>query len=727
MAAHDYDVIAAEVHRKALQNLTNEMAITLVRTSGSPIVTEAKDFSTCLLDAKPEHLGFSSYVLFHLGSSLIGTRMIDSLFVEDEIEPGDGWIVSDPHEGGAMHQGDVSVIMPTFYKGEHLGWSFANMHVLDVGGGGISGYAPGAHDVYQEGLRFPPVKIIREGAIDRAWADFIAANVRAPGPVLNDIRSMIAANNTATRKLTEIVDEFGLEKHREYCEINKDLTEQVLRERISGIPDGVYEAIDWNEFDGHDGPDLLLELKLKLEVSGSDIKFTYSGVPQIDAFVNSTEGAMLGQTMTGLVTMLAYGDLPINGGIWRPIEFDLGPRGTIVNAEPPAPVSNAHSEVGMRACKLTKAVLNQALSLSEDPVLRGRVAGQCQDGWPGGALFGNNQHGGVSVMFYVDNATGSGGGAQTVGDGQDSYGLTCMTGCGLADVETHEAADPVLFLWRNLIPNSGGPGQNHGGQAMEQAYAMHYTDMMGGVGFNATAQVPPIGFGGGFPASGGNFYPIRETNVTQLLAEGMLPTQARVKGKREATRSKITHLVVNRDDVFVSVSGGGGGLGDPLLRDPELVVAGVAAGYQTTKHVEEIYGVVVGADGALDAQATADRREAIRNARIGGGPREELRAPASLGVSVVAKDGDWACGSCGESLGSTDGNWREAGAVLSEEPIAERYAELEMLVRDRTESPRVMVREYCCPACAMSLSVDVVTAGLETLAAPQVGAAAAVA
>jgi N-methylhydantoinase B len=188
VATSDYDVIAAEVHRKALQNLTNEMAITLVRTSGSPIVTDAKDFSTCLMDTKPEHLGFASYVLFHVGSSLIGTQVIASLVGEDEIRPGDGWIVNDPHTGGAMHQGDVSVIMPTFYQGEHLGWSFSNMHVLDIGGVGISGYAPGAHDVYQEGLRFPPVRIIRDGAIDNEWEHFIAANVRAPGPVLNDIR-----------------------------------------------------------------------------------------------------------------------------------------------------------------------------------------------------------------------------------------------------------------------------------------------------------------------------------------------------------------------------------------------------------------------------------------------------------------------------------------------------------------------------------------------------------
>ena len=370
--------------------------------------------------------------------------------------------------------------------------------------------------------------------------------------MLNDIRSMIAANNTASRKLAEIVDEFGLEGHRAYCEINKDLSEQVLRERIDLLPDGVYEAVDWNEFDGHDGPDQLLEMRCRLEVDGTDMRFHYSGVPQIDAFVNSTEGPMFGQAMTAMMTSLVYGDLPINGGLWRPITVELGEPGTIVNSIPPAPVSNAHSEVGMRACKLAKAVLNQALSLSPDPTLRGRVAGQCQDGFPGSALFGANQHGGTSVIFYVDNASGSGGGAQTIGDGQDSYGLTCMTGCGLADVEVHEAADPVMFLWRKLIANSGGPGQMRGGQALEQAFAIRFSDAMGGPGFNACAEVPPIGFGGGYPASSGDFQPLSNTNISALIESGDQPTEERIQGTKVPTRSKMTHLVLARDDVFVT-------------------------------------------------------------------------------------------------------------------------------------------------------------------------------
>jgi N-methylhydantoinase B len=723
MSTPDYDVIAAEVHRKALQNLTDEMAITLVRTSGSPIVTESKDFSTCLMDTKPEHLGFSSYVLFHVGSSLIGTQIISELVADGDLRPGDGWVVNDPHTGGAMHQGDVSIIMPTFYGDEHLGWSFVNMHVMDVGGVGISGYAPGAHDVYQEGLRFPPVRIIRDGAIDSEWENFIAANVRAPGAVLNDIRSMVASNNTAAAKLHQIVDEFGLEKHHEYCEINKDLSEMVLRDRISKMPDGVYEAVDWNEFDGHEGPDRLLEMRLRLEVDGSDLRFSFSGVPQIDAFVNSTMGPMFGQAMTGLMTMLVYGDLPVNGGLWRPITVELGEPGTIVNSVPPAPVSNAHSEVGMRACKLAKDVLNQAMSLSDDPQLRAHIAGQHQDGFPGNALFGNNQHGGVSVVFYPDNAIGCGGGAQTIGDGQDAYGLTCTTGGGIPDVENHEGADPVLFLWKRLIANSGGAGQTRGGESLDQAYVIHYSDGMAGPGFNACAQVPPHGVGGGYPAGAGVFYPVRESNVADLLSKGIMPTMERLEGRTERVRSKLTHLVLARGDVFVATSGGGGGVGDPLLRSPDLVADDVIAGYVTHGHAREIYGVVLGADDRPDAEATADRRLEIRRERIGGDPAKELTAPPSIGVSLTRADGAWSCASCDERLADADGNWRD-GSVCRESPIAERYEQLEQVVRERLEPPIVVIREHFCPSCAASLGVDVTAEDLERLPAAQALSAA---
>jgi N-methylhydantoinase B len=297
-----------------------------------------------------------------------------------------------------------------------------------------------------------------------------------------------------------------------------------------------------------------------------------------------------------------------------------------------------------------------------------------------------------------------------------------MSGCGLAEVETHEAQDPALFLWRRLVPNSGGPGQFRGGQSLDQAYAIHYSDGMAGPGFNACAEVPPQGFGGGFPASGGDWHPVRSTNISELLEQGVLPTRERLQGEHERARSKVTHLVLGRDDVFVATSGGGGGLGDPLLRDPNAVLADVRAGYVTPGHAREVYGVIIDGE-ELDAGATSARREEIRAARIGREPEAELRSPADPGVAVLREDGEWKCGSCGHGLGSADQNWR-GNAVLVEEPIVDHYASTEMYVRSRDEDPAVMLRQHFCGACAASLAVDVATAGLEPLPAPSQAAAA---
>jgi N-methylhydantoinase B len=246
---------------------------------------------------------------------------------------------------------------------------------------------------------------------------------------------------------------------------------------------------------------------------------------------------------------------------------------------------------------------------------------------------------------------------------------------------------------------------------------------MAGPGFNAVAQVPPRGFGGGYPGSAATWFPIRETNIGELLAAGLMPSKERLAGRSEASRAKLTHLALGRDDVFVAVSGGGGGLGDPLLRAPALVAADVAAGYVTSAHATAAYGLVLGDDGAVDAAATADRRAAMRRERIGGEPERELAEPGTPGAVVAVTDtGGWECGSCGTGLAGPGENWRTAAR---ESPIADSFGELEMLVRDRTESPRVILREHFCPACACGLGVDVVTEGLDPLPAPRLEAAAA--
>ncbi len=330
-----YDSLATEVHRKAVENIVNEMALTLVRTSGSPAVTDAKDFCTCLLDPDGQQLGLSAYILLHSATAWLNTEaVIARLAAEGEVpRPGDGWLVNDPYLG-AQHQGDVGVVTPMFFDGALVGWAFSNLHVLDIGGMGVSGTAPTAVSVFDEALRFGAVRAIVGGRLDDEWQRYIAANVRTPNPVLNDVRSMIAANNVAQAKLADLLGRVGLERHRRYNAINQRLTEGLLRRRIDAMPDGVYESVEYVEYDAR-GVDELIEIRCTLTVAGSTMHFAFTGDPQVDSYVNGTRGTVYGGVMTHVLTMLAYGDLPFNAGMWRPITIDLGPEGSVVNARPP--------------------------------------------------------------------------------------------------------------------------------------------------------------------------------------------------------------------------------------------------------------------------------------------------------------------------------------------------------------------------------------------------------
>ena len=721
MTVHVADPVAVEAHRRALQNITNEAAITLTRTSGSPVIYEVQDFATSLLDAEGEHLSLSVTVLFHSGSSLLGTRaVIDSARTTD-IRPGDGWIVNDPFEGGAMHQGDVGIITPQFYEGELVGWAFSNVHILDVGGSGVSGFAPGAMSVFEEGVRFPPTRIIRDGGIMPDWERFISANVRIAPLVLNDIRSMIAANNVSQKKLTETIDRFGLERFREYCEINKSLTEAAFRSRIAALADGVYETVEWVEFDGH-GDALLLEVRCSMEIAGSDLLFTLTGAPQVDAFLNGTPGVVYGSVMTAILTTLAYGDLPFNAGMWRPVSIDVGEPGTIVNALAPAPVSSGHAVLGNRVIKATKDMLNQAYALSDDPVLRRRVAGQ---GWGSAGLspLAGRGHGGKpTVMFSMDQVAGVGGGAQTGFDGQDGYGPPVAVGLGLPSVETTESLQPALYLWRRLQQNSGGPGTTRGGQSLESTYAMYETDRLtGGVTIGCT-EVPARGAGGGLPASAGDWSSYHATNFVRLIEDGRQPVESNLEGERRQQPSNLGRLILTTGDIMRMHGGGGGGVGDPLLRDPALVAADRRDGFICDQHAAVAYGVVCDEGGNVDVPATRSLRAEIRRHRIGRKPSKEQAEPETPGISVTLDRADsgawWSCGYCGERLGALEDNWRES-AVSHEQPIVERYAELGMQVRIRRNPPQVMIAEHHCRACAGLLDADVYPEGFEGFSAPR--------
>ncbi len=714
----EMDVIGVEVHRKALFNITKEMAITLTRTSGSPVVTEAKDLSTCILDARDEQLAFAAYVSFHVSTAVLGVEAVRRNYDVRDMKPGDAFICNDPHTSGAVHQGDVGIVMPYFYHGDLIGWGYANEHVLDVGGSSVCGMAPEARDCFSESLRFSGIRIMQGGVLSRDWEMFIATNVRVPGPVLNDIRSMIAGNNVGQMRLEQLIDRIGLDRFNRQNEIMKRFSEEALRERISKLPNGTYESEDWVEYDGRGTP-LLFNLKCRLIVHGDEMTFQFRGDPQTDCFINGAKPAMLGQAMTTLLCQFIF-DIPVNSGIWRPIHFDLGAPGTIVNAVEPAPVTQSHMETGMRVNKLVTDVMTQALSLSKDPMLRGRVAGQPNNGLSSFTGFGvDDRTKQPFVIFPMSTCVALGGGAQSVTDGLDTYAAQCMTGCGMPDVEIEESAGPVMVLWRKVRKNTGGPGLFRGGQGFDNAMALVHSPMLVGAAFNSVSEVPPRGAFGGYPGAASDWSVVRSSNLLDLLKENKQITRERLRGEIPPAPAKTGSHMMARGDVYIGATGGGGGLGDPLLRPAHLVAKDVPDDYITPEHARSAYGVLVRQDGTADEIATTEERLRVRTERIGCKPVFVPDETPASPITLSEHRGRWNCTVCDHDLGPITGNWRKE-AVGRALPIEERFKELQMFVRPRKD-PAVEIREYFCPHCATALGVDVTLAGRGPVPAPRLG------
>lgn len=703
--AETFDIIDVEVHQKSLRNIANEMAVTLMRTSGSPVVTDAKDFSTSILDDKAEQLTFAGHVTFHVSTAVAGVQAVLRNNPIEDIRPGDGFICNDPHSSGAIHQGDVGIVMPFFAQGAIVGWGYVNAHLLDVGGSAVSGFAAGAFDNYSEALAFPAVRVIRNGQLDNQWQKFISNNVRMAGTVINDIRSMIAANNVGSRRITALVDEMGMDRFRALNEAGKDLSERAMRDIVSRLPDGTYESVDWVEYDGR-GTEGLYEVRVRMVVSGDDMTLQYRGGDQVDCFINGAWPAVVGQSWTTILAQLAY-DVPVNAGIWRPVTFDLGPAGTIVNAVAPAPVTMSHIQTGMRINKLLTDVFSQACSLSADPRTAARVASQSAQDQTYFTAYGMDRRTGQPAMaFPMSVGMSTGGPAQTNSDGMEVYAAQCMSGCDMPDVELEETSQPGMILWRRIACDTGGAGVTRGGLGVDTAMAILHCDRMNGGAYTNTALIPPRGAAGGLPGAAGSWKLWRKTNLLDLLDSHVFPDADRIEGEVPEGTATVTDFQINRGDVYDVIHGGGGGLGDPLRRAPALVANDIANGFVSPEVAREVYGVVLGADGKPDLPACNAARQAIRVARIGGEPTRPVTADAPLFAPLRSADGAWQCTQCGETLGETARNWRE-GAVSHEADVSDRFAELRSQVRARREGDPVVIREHFCPGCASSLGVDI--------------------
>lgn len=708
----NYDPVTLEVIRMRLDNIVEEMGIAMIRSSGSPVITEARDYNTALFDADGRFFSYSDAVQVHIGSGGVAVRNLIAVVEPGEMCPGDVFISNDPHTAGSSHPPDTTVITPIFHNDMLVGFAQSQAHLVDVGGMAPGGLAPAATDCFGEGLRVPPgVKIFDQGKTVESVRRLIANNVRVPELYWNDVRSMVASNTTGSKRLVDAIEEFGLETFRNYTALSFLLAEEVLRSRIADIPNGTYRGEDWVEGNGHD--DRLYAVRCAMTVGDDSISFDFDGSSaQTDGYINCSYGALVGSVASALVPILGW-DVPFNEGVMTAFAI-TAPVGSIVNPTPPAPVSNGHMTTGIRATRLVVRLLNEACVRSSNPIVRQRVQGEWADSFTGGISAGVRSDTGEYFVWFNMDGSGTGTGAQLVRDGHDSAGAMTQIGNMLPDVEMNEMLYPALYLWKRLATGTGGHGASRGGMGLDFAWTLWGADTSSETLWSPVSALPAWGFAGGYPGGGGGFDFHRSTNFADLVRSGTFPCEKTLRAAEIEHQKSNAHMIpLTSGDVFRSWIAGGGGIGDPLLRDPRLVAADARDGYLTIERADSVYGVVLDDAHNWDQEACSTRRSQIRSERLTSqGFPPPVSVPRSVHDMLTAELvphrntlGAWTCPACVGQLG-THSDWRE-GAAIATYSARDRLDEIGINIRPADDADKqILLEEFVCPNCGTLLAVQ---------------------
>jgi N-methylhydantoinase B len=700
------DPVTFEVIRHKLWSINEEGSATMIHVSGSPVV-HATDYNFGIYTAEGEMAVIGVYLLVPIYTGYMAIREFIERF--HDIEPGDIFIINDPYLA-AEHQNDVQFCAPFFHEGELVAWLGCMAHQVDLGGMDAGSWCPTATDVYQEGLRIPPGRIVRRGAKNEELWDLIVANSRMPFTVSNDFTAFLAGLKVAGDRMTELCDRYGGSTVRAVMQQSIESSEQGLQALLTELPDGVFEHESYLDRPSATGAGSeLVTVHCRMVKQGDRLTFDFNGSdPQSAAYGMATRAGTVGAVAT-LMLCLFGSELPWNHGLMRPVEV-VADDGLCVTAIPPAPVSGGAAGANWVAMNAAAGCIAKMVSFSDR--YESFAFGPGDGSWQLAQFGGLNQYGEPFANMYLDSLLW-GGPAFSFRDGVDSGGAMVILGGGTEDVEQQEVRCPLLYLWRREVPSSGGAGRNRGGNGIEFAMTPIDTDEVSGVLATHGVELPNrTGIFGGYPGSCARFEYVRDVDVLERLAAGRpVERLSELGGGYEELPGVTAGARVRRGEVVNIRLQNGGGYGDPILREPERVLADVHDGAVTAESAERLYGVVV-RDGALDADATSRRREEIRDgrrARMRTGKRGEVAAAGSgavagrWGESLRFRDGDGGgtveCAHCSTPLGPSSENWKSlVGAIELD------AAELGPLLQVHEQ---LRARQYVCPACATSLWVEV--------------------
>ncbi|MDQ0316845.1 hydantoinase B/oxoprolinase family protein [Amorphus orientalis] len=441
------DPVTLTVIEKGLQQVCSEMDLVHEKTSFSPVISEAFDRSNGIYGREDGRIiaqGALGLPIF-LGVMQETTRSV--IAERDDLEDGDVVLINDPYLGGT-HLMDVKMVRPFYYRGRLWCYLANTGHWPDTGGMVPGGFNSTATEIHQEGLRIPPVKLVRNGQMDPELVKLVLANIRVSEERIGDIKAQIAALATGARRLTALLDRYGQDVVEAAIAELETRSETMMRAHLETIPDGIYTASAFMDSDGVVNEPL--EVNVAITVSGSDIGFDFSrSSPPCAGPMNSVWATTLSSVYVGLKHI--FPDVPMNAGCFRPIEV-AQPKGTFIYAEYPRPVAGCAAEVSQRIMEAVFLALANAIPDKLFAAPAGTSGNLSLGGY-------DPERGENYIMYYF---SGGGYGGWWAGDGLTN-GCSTIGISKSQPVEILEQRYPILFEHYALREGSGGAGTYRGG------------------------------------------------------------------------------------------------------------------------------------------------------------------------------------------------------------------------------------------------------------------------
>ncbi|MBB6675664.1 hydantoinase B/oxoprolinase family protein [Cohnella nanjingensis] len=583
MRTNPSDRILSQVVGGTLDSVAQEMSAVVTRTARSPLFNEAHDFTTGIFDlpgSQSRLVAQAPGCTLHLYAVVSAVDRLMEAFRYD-LHPGDVLLVNDPYYGGS-HSLDWTIVTPVFHGRKPMLLPAVRSHMGDNGGPVAGGYNPRSRDIWQDGLRIPPIKLYERGEKRRDVFEMILGNNRLAHWLEGDLDAMIGACKVAAERIQSLLERYGGDAVAEAVDSRIAYTEKRVREEIASWPDGTYTAETFADHDFQGMQDI--QVRATVTVSGSDLAIDFTGSsPQVAGFVNSPLSNTTSFAFVAISTCCDE-DIPINEGYMNPVTV-TAPLGTVVNPKPPAPCGHATACVGAEIAEAVLLALSQCapnrVGVNAHKLPLAYSHGQYEDGRPW-----------VNLNFY--GYTGGAGAAY----GTDGWGLypPVMTGVILPSIEMTELQYPSRVLQHEYKADFTGPGRWRGAPGLE-VRIQHLADsrtsvMMAGV--RHTTQ--------GFCGAGAG------PSNRVVVDEGR-------PGALEVPETAF-NVGMAAGGVLAFHRSGGGGWGDPLDREAEAVLDDVLNGYVSVEHAFADYGVVIQSIGkkpVLDLPATIAERDRRRS------------------------------------------------------------------------------------------------------------------